>query len=71
MVLFLARRRFLINHLKTKGFLWIIEARIAPDQGEKRDNREKQGANREMSRVKQSGESRARKRRAAASQSEG
>jgi hypothetical protein len=35
MVLFRARRRFFNNHLKTNGFLRIIEARIAPEQGEK------------------------------------
>jgi hypothetical protein len=35
MVLFRARRRFLTNHLKTNGFRRIIEARIAPEQGEK------------------------------------
>ncbi len=35
MVLFCARGRFLINHLKTNGFLRILEARIAPEQGEK------------------------------------
>jgi hypothetical protein len=35
MVLFRARPRFLINHLKTSGFRRILEARIAPEQGEK------------------------------------
>jgi hypothetical protein len=35
MVLFCARRRFLINPLKTNGFRPIIEARTAPEQGEK------------------------------------
>ena len=43
MVLFRARRRFLTNHLKTNGFRRLLEARIAPEQGEKGDNREKQG----------------------------
>jgi hypothetical protein len=37
MVLFRARRRFLINHLKTNGFRRILKARIAPKQGEKGD----------------------------------
>jgi hypothetical protein len=35
MVLFRARRRFLINPLETNGFLRILKARIAPEQGEK------------------------------------
>ena len=35
MVLFCARRVFLINHLKTNVFRRIIEARTAPEQGEK------------------------------------
>jgi hypothetical protein len=35
MVLFCAQRRFLINGLKTNGFRRIIEARTAPEQGEK------------------------------------
>jgi len=35
MLLFCARRRFLINHLKTNGFMGILEARMAPEQGEK------------------------------------
>jgi hypothetical protein len=35
MVLFRARRRFSINPLKTNGFRRILEARIAPEQGEK------------------------------------
>jgi len=35
MLLFRARRRFLINRLKTNGFRRILEARIAPEQGEK------------------------------------
>jgi hypothetical protein len=35
MVLFRAPRLFLTNHLKTNGFQRIIEARIAPEQGEK------------------------------------
>jgi hypothetical protein len=35
MALFCAQRRFLINHLKTNGFQRILEARIAPEQGEK------------------------------------
>jgi hypothetical protein len=35
MVLFRAQRRFLTNRLKTKGFPWIREAGIAPEQGEK------------------------------------
>jgi hypothetical protein len=35
MLLFWARRRFLINYLKTNGFWRTIEARIAPEQGEK------------------------------------
>jgi hypothetical protein len=45
-LLFCARQRFLINHLKTKGFCEQSRARIASEQGEKGDNREKQGANR-------------------------
>jgi hypothetical protein len=35
MVLFCARRRFLINQLKTNGFMRILEAKAAPEQGEK------------------------------------
>jgi hypothetical protein len=35
MLLFCARRRFLINPLKANDFLRILEARIAPKQGEK------------------------------------
>jgi hypothetical protein len=35
MVLFRARRRFLISYLKTNGFWRILEARIALEQGEK------------------------------------
>jgi hypothetical protein len=35
MVLFRARRHFLLNHLKTNSFLGILEAGIAPEQGEK------------------------------------
>jgi hypothetical protein len=35
MVLFRVQRRFLINHLRTNGFQWILEAGIAPEQGEK------------------------------------
>jgi len=35
MVLFCARRLLLINHLKTNGFMRIMEARSAPEQGEK------------------------------------
>jgi hypothetical protein len=34
-LLFCARRRFLINHLKINGFLGILEARTTPEQGEK------------------------------------
>jgi hypothetical protein len=36
MVLFRAHRRFLTNHLETKGFRWILKAGIALEQGEKR-----------------------------------
>jgi hypothetical protein len=35
MVLFRAQRRFLTNHLKTNGFRRKIQARTAPEQGEK------------------------------------
>jgi hypothetical protein len=34
-VLFRGQRRFLTNHLKTKDFLRILKAGIAPEQGEK------------------------------------
>jgi hypothetical protein len=35
MLLFCAQRRFLTNHLKSNGFMTIIEAKTAPKQGEK------------------------------------
>jgi len=35
MLLFRVRLRFLTNSLKTNGFRRILEARIAPEQGEK------------------------------------
>jgi hypothetical protein len=35
MVLFRARRRFLINHLERNGFWRKIEAKTTPEQGEK------------------------------------
>jgi hypothetical protein len=35
MLLFRAQRPFLTNHLKTNGFLRILAARAAPEQGEK------------------------------------
>jgi hypothetical protein len=35
MLLFCAQRRFLLSHLKINGFLRILKARIAPEQGEK------------------------------------
>jgi hypothetical protein len=40
MVLFDASRRSFIKYLKTNGFRRFFEARIAPEQGEKGDNRE-------------------------------
>jgi hypothetical protein len=43
MALSRVRRRFLVNGLKTNGFLPTIEARAAPEQGENRENRDKQG----------------------------
>jgi hypothetical protein len=49
------QRLFLANHLKTNGFWWILDARIGPEQGEKGDNREKQGANSAKKRVKEPG----------------
>jgi hypothetical protein len=45
-LLFCARSRFLANRLKTNGFLWIISAKIAPENGEKGDNRGAPGGRR-------------------------
>jgi hypothetical protein len=64
-LLFRARRRILTKQLKTNGFMLILKAKTAPEQGEKRDNREKQGASRGNQALKQSGECGARKCRAA------
>ena len=58
-LLFRARRRFSINRLKTNGFWEKSRPRIAPNSEKNGDNREKQGANRAMRRVNQTGECRA------------